>query len=199
MDFKQRKLEKVLRKGNIYLEKLNLSKEEKITWLLKGFPVLKDEMAIKEDDKRKEVMKLEAANIILKDSRSRFLEIITTNNESLRKQGDKWDTEMVTLFLLKAFKAYDFDKLKYIMKDKLVIEKQFLIPQLGITDKVNLFINETLKTDKYNILSLGLISRKQLLRWKYRSLIKESEREKINLDSLNKEDREIIINLFYKW
>lgn len=198
MDFKQRKLEKVLRKGNIYLEKLNLSKEEKITRLLKGFPVLKDEMAIKEDDKRKEVMKLEAANIILKDSRSRFLEIITTNNESLRKQGDKWDTEMVTLFLLKAFKAYDFDKLKYIMKDKLVIEKQFLIPQLGITDKVNLFINETLKTDKYNILSLGLISRKQLLRWKYRSLIKESEREKINLDSLNKEDREIIINLFYK-
>lgn len=198
MDFKQRKLEKVLRKGNIYLEKLNLSKEEKITQLLKGFPVLKDEMAIKEDDKRKEVMKLEAANIILKDSRSRFLEIITTNNESLRKQGDKWDTEMVTLFLLKAFKAYDFDKLKYIMKDKLVIEKQFLIPQLGITDKVNLFINETLKTDKYNILSLGLISRKQLLRWKYRSLIKESEREKINLDSLNKEDREIIINLFYK-
>lgn len=198
MDFKQRKLEKVLRKGNIYLEKLNLSKEEKITRLLKGFPVLKDEMAIKEDDKRKEVMKLEAANIILKDSRSRFLEIITTNNESLRKQGDKWDTEMVTLFLLKAFKAYDFDKLKYIMKDKLVIEKQFLIPQLVITDKVNLFINETLKTDKYNILSLGLISRKQLLRWKYRSLIKESEREKINLDSLNKEDREIIINLFYK-
>lgn len=198
MDFKQRKLEKVLRKGNIYLEKLNLSKEEKITRLLKGFPVLKDEMAIKEDDKRKEVMKLEAANIILKDSRSRFLEIITTNNELLRKQGDKWDTEMVTLFLLKAFKAYDFDKLKYIMKDKLVIEKQFLIPQLGITDKVNLFINETLKTDKYNILSLGLISRKQLLRWKYRSLIKESEREKINLDSLNKEDREIIINLFYK-
>lgn len=198
MDFKQRKLEKVLRKGNIYLEKLNLSKEEKITQLLKGFPVLKDEMAIKEDDKRKEVMKLEAANIILKDSRSRFLEIITTNNESLRKQGNKWDTEMVTLFLLKAFKAYDFDKLKYIMKDKLVIEKQFLIPQLGITDKVNLFINETLKTDKYNILSLGLISRKQLLRWKYRSLIKESEREKINLDSLNKEDREIIINLFYK-
>lgn len=198
MDFKQRKLEKVLRKGNIYLEKLNLSKEEKITRLLKGFPVLKDEMAIKEDDKRKEVMKLEAANIILKDSRSRFLEIITTNNESLRKQGDKWDTEMVTLFLLKAFKAYDFDKLKYIMKDKLVIEKQFLIPQLGITDKVNLFINETLKTDKYNILSLGLILRKQLLRWKYRSLIKESEREKINLDSLNKEDREIIINLFYK-
>lgn len=198
MDFKQRKLEKVLRKGNIYLEKLNLSKEEKITRLLKGFPVLKDEMAIKEDDKRKEVMKLEAANIILKDSRSRFLEIIITNNESLRKQGDKWDTEMVTLFLLKAFKAYDFDKLKYIMKDKLVIEKQFLIPQLGITDKVNLFINETLKTDKYNILSLGLISRKQLLRWKYRSLIKESEREKINLDSLNKEDREIIINLFYK-
>lgn len=198
MDFKQRKLEKVLRKGNIYLEKLNLSKEEKITRLLKGFPVLKDETAIKEDDKRKEVMKLEAANIILKDSRSRFLEIITTNNESLRKQGDKWDTEMVTLFLLKAFKAYDFDKLKYIMKDKLVIEKQFLIPQLGITDKVNLFINETLKTDKYNILSLGLISRKQLLRWKYRSLIKESEREKINLDSLNKEDREIIINLFYK-
>ena len=198
MDFKQRKLEKVLRKGNIYLEKLNLSKEEKITRLLKGFPVLKDEMAIKEDDKRKEVMKLEAANIILKDSRSRFLEIITTNNESLRKQGDKWDTEMVTLFLLKAFKAYDFDKLKYIMKDKLVIEKQFLIPQLGITDKVNLFINETLKIDKYNILSLGLISRKQLLRWKYRSLIKESEREKINLDSLNKEDREIIINLFYK-
>ena len=198
MDFKQRKLEKVLRKGNIYLEKLNLSKEEKITRLLKGFPVLKDEMAIKEDDKRKEVMKLEAANIILKDSRSRFLEIITTNNESLRKQGDKWDTEMVTLFLLKVFKAYDFDKLKYIMKDKLVIEKQFLIPQLGITDKVNLFINETLKTDKYNILSLGLISRKQLLRWKYRSLIKESEREKINLDSLNKEDREIIINLFYK-
>lgn len=198
MDFKQRKLEKVLRKGNIYLEKLNLSKEEKITRLLKGFPVLKDEMAIKEDDKRKEVMKLEAANIILKDSRSRFLEIITTNNESLRKQGNKWDTEMVTLFLLKAFKAYDFDKLKYIMKDKLVIEKQFLIPQLGITDKVNLFINETLKTDKYNILSLGLISRKQLLRWKYRSLIKESEREKINLDSLNKEDREIIINLFYK-
>lgn len=198
MGFKQRKLEKVLRKGNIYLEKLNLSKEEKITRLLKGFPVLKDEMAIKEDDKRKEVMKLEAANIILKDSRSRFLEIITTNNESLRKQGDKWDTEMVTLFLLKAFKAYDFDKLKYIMKDKLVIEKQFLIPQLGITDKVNLFINETLKTDKYNILSLGLISRKQLLRWKYRSLIKESEREKINLDSLNKEDREIIINLFYK-
>lgn len=198
MDFKQRKLEKVLRKGNIYLEKLNLSKEEKITRLLKGFPVLKDEMAIKEDDKRKEVMKLEAANIILKDSRSRFLEIVTTNNESLRKQGDKWDTEMVTLFLLKAFKAYDFDKLKYIMKDKLVIEKQFLIPQLGITDKVNLFINETLKTDKYNILSLGLISRKQLLRWKYRSLIKKSEREKINLDSLNKEDREIIINLFYK-
>ena len=127
MDFKQRKLEKVLRKGNIYLEKLNLSKEEKITRLLKGFPVLKDEMAIKEDDKRKEVMKLEAVNIILKDSRSRFLEIITTNNESLRKQGDKWDTEMVTLFLLKAFKAYDFDKLKYIMKDKLVIEKQFLI------------------------------------------------------------------------
>lgn len=127
------------------------------------------------------------------------MDIVTTNKEYYRQPGDKWTTEMVALFLLKVFNAYDFDKLKYIMEDKLVIEKQFAIDQIGISDKVNLFMNETLKTDKYNLLIYGLVTREQLLKWKYRSLIKESNRSKFDFkkEGLNKEDEEIVMKLFY--
>lgn len=199
MNFKQRKLEKLLGKTNCYLEKSNLSGGEKVEKLLNSFPVLKDEIAIKEKYQRRDLEKLEIQKAIMKTSRSYLMDIVTTNKEYYRQPGDKWTTEMVALFLLKVFNAYDFDKLKYIMEDKLVIEKQFAIDQIGISDKVNLFMNETLKTDKYHLLVYDLVTREQLLKWKYRSLIKESNRSKFDFkkEGLNKEDEEIVMKLFY--
>lgn len=197
MDFKQRKLEKILRKGNEYLQKLQYSNEEQIVQLSKSFPALKDQLAIRDKQQKDEINDLESRATIEANIKSNLLKILVQSKGTLRSANDKWTIEMVCIFLLKVFDSYDFDKLKYIMEKKLVLEDQFLISHIGISDKANFFINETLKTDKYLLLKYNLISKEQLLKWKYRALVKESERKSFDLDKLNEEDKIIVQKLFY--
>lgn len=197
MDFKQRKLEKILRKGNEYLQKLQYSNEEQIVQLSKSFPALKDQLAIRDKQQKDEINDLESRATIEANIKSNLLKILVKSKGTLRSANDKWTIEMVCIFLLKVFDSYDFDKLKYIMEKKLVLEDQFLISHIGISDKVNFFVNKTLETDKYLLLKYNLISKEQLLKWKYRALVKESERKSFDLDKLNEEDKIIVQKLFY--
>lgn len=197
MDFKQRKLEKILRKGNEYLQKLQYSNEEQLIQLSRSFPALKDQLAIRDKQQKDEINDLESRATMENTIKDNLLKILIQSKGTLRSANDKWTTEMVCIFLLKVFDSYDFDKLKYIMEKKLVLEDQFLISHLGISDKVNFFVNETLKTDRYFLLKYNLISKEQLLKWKYRALVKESERKSFDLDKLNEEDKVIIQKLFY--
>lgn len=126
----------------------------------------------------------------------RVFNTIDYTDRVIRPHGEKWTSNDVTDLLLKVFDAYDFEKLRYNMDKKLIISKQYSVNQVRLTDQVNLFINEALDgNDKYNILSV--IDKSELVKWRYRNLVKENLNE-VDLPYFPEEYRDMISLLFYK-
>lgn len=124
---------------------------------------------------------------------------ISCKSEQLREPKERWTKEVIVLFLLRSFNAYNFNKKKYDKDLKSKIANEFSVSEIRLTDQVNYFVNETLNEDKYGLLLNDLIPVSKLIKWKYRFLYDEKERKEFNIDTVKcTRDRKIISKLFYE-
>ena len=107
---------------------------------------------------------------------------------------------MVYDLLIKTFNSYDFKKARYDISKKEAICTQYSINPVRLTDQVNFFINNSIKSyfdpnenDKYKLLSDKLFSIYDLFKWKYRSIIKEG---KVDLSKIPDNHKEIVEKIF---
>lgn len=189
----KRKMNRVIK----YLDKYNLSNDEKVKELLNITPLLKNYY----DDEINSFS--EHANYQIKRIRSKqdiLDKIINLSCKlgTLREPKEKWTKEVIVLFLLRSFNAYDFKKRKYDKESKLKIASDFSVSEIRLTDQVNYFVNECLNEDKYGLLLDDLIQVSKLIKWKYRFLYNEKDRKEFNIDTVERSrDRKIISKLFY--
>ena len=187
MDLESRrilKLEKMMEKVCIYLNKFKNEYGQRLNYKEKGekiilhtpclfhiFDRLKSNSKVLEEENSKLKTSINENNIELNN----FLDILINKSTlyTLRKPKEVWTRETVALFLLKSFSIYNFDKCRFISThQKEIVADIFSVNEIRITDQVNLFVNQILKENKYNIKD-ALIPEHQLLRWKYRLILKE--------------------------
>lgn len=187
MDLESRrllKLEKMMKKVFKYLDRFRnifgqrLDYKEKSEIVISNTPPLNhvfDKLKSKNQELEEEnkilVNKLEDINLEL----TYFLNLLANSCSLyiLRRPKELWTREIVTLFLLKSFEEYNFEKCRFSsIHKKEIIADCFSVNEIRITDQVNLFVNQILKENKYNIKDV-LISEEKLLKWKYRLLLKE--------------------------
>ncbi|WP_299996559.1 hypothetical protein [uncultured Clostridium sp.] len=183
MDLESRrliKLERMMERVCIYLNKFNNEYGQKLSYKEKGEKIILHTPCLFHifDKMRSENKDLENENTNLKsqiDDNKYYLDILINKCTLyiLRKPKEVWTREVISLFLLKSFNIYNFEKCRFSsMHEKEIVADCFSVNEARLTDQINLFVNQILKENKYNIKDT-LISEKDLLRWKYRLLLKE--------------------------
>lgn len=182
---KFRKLDRMLEKVSNYLSTFitihntYLSPSEKSDLMIEHNAYLSftfSKLKIKQRDLENSNIRLNEINYNKQNEIEILLNLLVNNCSLyvLRKPKEKWTKEIIVLFLLKCFSIYDFTKMRYISAhEKEIIGDIFSVNEIRLSDQINLFVNQTLKEDKYKILENQLISREVLLKWKYRHLLKE--------------------------
>lgn len=85
-----------------------------------------------------------------------------------RNPGDRWNTQLVTGFILEMISARE-DNGRYDPVYKRHISNKYGLEEDTMTNRVNTFMNDTLnKDDKWGILKEGYITKEDIIIWKYR-------------------------------
>lgn len=159
--FNQNKFDKQINKAFDYLNKFKMESEEE-------FNILFDNKNIREFARKytdKELSQIKANELMEVDSVEAHLR---TKVDKLPDGRNKWTTNnvyhLISLWLL----AYNYDTHKYDKYIKEQISQKYNIPGDKITDRVNKFINETFKTDKYGLLRNNLFTYEKLYNYQLR-------------------------------
>lgn len=162
--FNQNKFDKQINNAFAYLSKFNVEGDEL-------FKVLFDNKNIRDfaiQYNENQLSQIKANEIMAVDSVEAHLR---TPVDKLPDRRNKWTQNniyhLISLWLL----AYNPETHKYDKYIKEQISNKYNIPQNKITDRVNKFINETLISDKYDLLKDDLFTIEKLKEYKNRNQI----------------------------
>lgn len=88
--------------------------------------------------------------------------------DAVHKPGDVWTIDTIVGMMRKYMKCRDSSTGRYDPSIKRNIAYQYGIEEKSISNRVNTYINNALKEDKYGLLSGNYFTREELILWKYR-------------------------------
>ena len=153
MDLESRrliKLERMMERVCIYLNKFNNEYGQKLSYKEKGEKIILHTPCLFHifDKMRSENKDLENENTNLKsqiDDNKYYLDILINKCTLyiLRKPKEVWTREVISLFLLKSFNIYNFEKCRFSsMHEKEIVADCFSVNEARLTDQINLFVNQ---------------------------------------------------------
>lgn len=187
--FNQQKFDNMVLKAFTYLNKNVETNEERSNCINQNKII---SSIISEHDLKMEAenLKNQKANVCC--SEDPLLVHLKYDVDKLPDGRNNWTTEnayhLISIWML----ARDPQTGRYDPSVKRKVAYKYGFYEDRITNSVNKLINETLKTDKYNLLSKGYFTREQLIRFKYRdkqvrnNCIKNNRLTQEELDAIDK-------------
>lgn len=115
--------------------------------------------------------------------------------DAIHKPGDIWTIDTIVGMIRKYMKCRDSNTGRYNPSVKRNIAYQYGIEEKSISNRVNTYINDALKEDKYGLLSGNYFTREELVLWKYRDNKVRKNMYEHNL--IPDEDLEILRKEYY--
>ena len=112
------------------------------------------------------------------------------NMDAVHRPGDVWSVDAIVGMIRKYMKCRDKSTGRYDPSVKRNIAYQYGIEEKSISNRVNFYINDALKEDKYGLISKNYFTREELIIWKYRDKQVRNNMYENNL--IPEEDLEII-------
>lgn len=187
--FNKQKFDKIISKAFDYLNKNIEDNNERFEVLMnnKRLSSVVAEYDLKRTiDEAKEVKESKVC------SADPLLEHLNYNVDKLPDGRNNWTTENVYHLISIWMLARDPETGRYDPAIKQRVAYKYGFYENSITNTVNRLVNETLDTDKYKIISNNLLTREQLIRFKYRdkkvrnNCIKNNRLTQEELDVINK-------------
>lgn len=88
--------------------------------------------------------------------------------DAVHKPGDVWSIDTIVGMIRKYMECRDKSTGRYDPSVKRNIAYQYGIEEKSISNRVNFYINDALKDDKYGLISKNYFTREELIIWKYR-------------------------------
>lgn len=108
--------------------------------------------------------------------------------------GEKWTIDAIAGMIRRYMDSRDPDTGRYNPRVKRLISYQYGVDENSISNRVNFYINDALKEDKYMLLSGRFFTREELILWKYRDKQVRENMYKNNL--IPEEDLDIIRKVY---